>query len=212
MDDVVTMPDFESDMPDFHSVGDMGDPAASTSHVESVTSSTLLSDKRARLRAQLESFSLADQQRLRSALRQVWTNEEVQAARLAYRLAGQKYQQALFDALVVEDQNLQPYLEKLIRAGMHVPFGRAVEPYVRAARLFDVPERDFEAYKDVISDAFRRASQSADVRVIQMQLKHTTPDHRNELNSQLRDAMRDALLRELPEIHNWIAEQGDLSA
>ena len=222
------MPDMPVDMPDMPTVDDMpilGDvpelgymqdfddamPAAPQVQPPSRESNSI-SQKRKILRAELDKLSQDDQRQLRRALRQVWANEKVVEARTAYREAGRRYQSALYNAMLEQDDQLRPFLERLLQAGLHMPMGQAVEAYVQVARLFEVPEHQLEPNKEAIADAFSRASQSPDVLAIRLQLQHSAQDDNNELNQKLRDALRSALLDALPSIRDWIEATSELYA
>ncbi|MCB1097538.1 MAG: hypothetical protein R3F19_23845 [Verrucomicrobiales bacterium] len=171
-----------------------------------------LEQKRKVLRTELDKLSQADQQQLRSALRQVWTDRKVVEARNAYREAGQRYQQALYEAMLEQDSTVRPFLERLINAGLHVPFGRLVEPYEQVARLFDVPAHLLEAHKARISEAYSVARQAPEVLAVRLQLEKSSADRRDEFNQLLRDTLRSSLLNVLPEINDWVTMPSELSA
>lgn len=171
-----------------------------------------LDQKREILRTELDKLSQSDQKQLRRALRQVWSDQKVEEARDAYRNAGQRYQQALYEAMLAQDNNVRPFLERLINAGLHVPFGKIVEPYEQVARLFDVPSHLLEAHKVEISDAYSVAKQAPEVLAVRLQLEKSSSDRRDEFNQLLRDALRSALQNVLPEINDWVTLPSELSA
>ena len=171
-----------------------------------------LEQKRKILRTELDKLSQADQKQLRRALRQVWSDQKVEEARDAYREAGQRYQRALYEAMLAQNNNVRPFLERLINAGLHVPFGKIVEPYEQVARLFDVPSHLLESNKAEIGTAYSVAKQAPEVLAIRLQLEKSSSDRRDEFNQLLRDALRSALLNALPEINDWVTVPSELSA
>ncbi|MDA0813135.1 MAG: hypothetical protein O3C21_12215, partial [Verrucomicrobia bacterium] len=171
-----------------------------------------LEQKRKILRTEMDKLAQSDQQQLRLALRQVWSDQKVEEARDAYRQAGQRYQQALYKAMLTQNNNVRPFLERLINAGLHVPFGKIVEPYEQVARLFEVPSHLLESHKAEISAAYSVAKHAPEVLAIRLQLEKSSSDRRDEFNQLLRDALRSALLIALPEINDWVTMPSELSA
>lgn len=224
------MPDIPGEMPDMPGVSEMpnlgevpemgglpefGDMTTPTQIEEIKPKTSSLEQKRQVLRTELDKLSTAEQRQLRLALRRVWANRKVVEAREAYREAGQRYQRALHSAMLEQDEQVRPFLERLIKAGLHIPLGKAAEPYVQVAGLFEVSEHLLEPHKEEIRQALSHASQTVSVLTLRLRLQQAPASDfnlREDLNHELRDALRSSLLDLLPSLKEWITETSELSA
>ena len=162
----------------------------------------LIEQKRKALRQELENLSQKDQRQLRRALKKVWSNKDLAAARDEYRKAGQRYQRSLHSALMKEDEDLRPILERLLEAGLDAPIPQQGEILARISRNLNIPVRKLAPMRAELLRAYQKANRSPEVVALRKKLPEAKEAERKDLNDQIRKMIRANLIESVPQIKN----------